>query len=156
MSPIDRERRPKGLKEAGITLAEMLVVLLLIGMITVLTAPVARFSGEGIPLDRAASQIRDALRVARDAALTTGRSSWVAFDTEARSVAGADGTRIDLSDEISMSVTGEASAQIDGDRLRITFQPDGSSSGGLVLLNDGIASAEVRADWLTGAIDVTR
>ena len=42
-----------------------------------------------------------------------------------------------------------------GDHAAILFEPDGSSTGGEVEINDGLRKVSVTIDWLTGMVRVS-
>lgn len=153
MLPIRRSPR-RG--EAGLTLAEMLVALMLIGLIAVLTAPVMPFPGRTLALDRAATGVRDTLRGARDAALAEGDRRAAVFDLSARSAQGPGGAVFALPKGVEIAVTGAADERLGADRLKIAFLPDGSATGGRVRLSEGGDVTVITVDWLTGGIHVAR
>lgn len=129
--PSDRRR------QAGFTLLEMLVVLLLLGLATALVAP--RLSLGGAALDADTRTLAAALSAARDQAVRTGRVVEVRLDMPLPGTAG-------------LRVVGDAEWMGDG-VARIRFLPDGSASGADIRLSGRHGGERrVAVDWLTGRV----
>ena len=74
------QRRPRimsAVREAGVTLAELLVVVLLLGVLVVAAVPMTS-AGTGVKLEAAAAEVGNALRFALAESRRTGR--WVLVD----------------------------------------------------------------------------
>ncbi len=135
--PSDRHRR-----QAGFTLLEMLVVLLLLGIATALVAP--RLGLGGAALDADARTLAIALTDAREQAVRTGMPVILTLDLT------APGANLPATD--SLSVTGDADL-MQGTTARLLFLPDGSSSGAEIRLRGrGGGERRLHLDWLTGRV----
>ena len=76
------------------------------------------------------------------------------MDVEKRRFEIDGGTGRDLPEGIGVKLFTARSELLDGDRGRIRFFPDGSSTGGRVTLASGERRYFVDVDWLTGLVRV--
>jgi general secretion pathway protein H len=125
-----RSRRRFGTSAAGFTLLEMLIVILVMSLILGLLAAYGRPKSHWLETRAAAQAAAAAMRAARGQAITTGDAVPLRLPP--------------MPDWLAVSVTAP-----DGN---IIFEPDGSSSGGVVVLNDAGRRIAVTADWLTGRV----
>ncbi|MBK1702604.1 type II secretion system protein GspH [Thiococcus pfennigii] len=138
---------------AGFTLMELLVVLALIAAVLAVTPPLIGQALPGVELKAAARRTVAGLRLARTEAIRSGRDAAFTLDVEGRSF------RVDgdyrsgrLPKDIRVRLEA-AERETDGDRMgAIRFFPDGSSTGGLIVLAREGRGYEVGVNWLTGAI----
>ncbi|MFV3128972.1 GspH/FimT family pseudopilin [Niveispirillum sp. KHB5.9] len=138
--PSDRNRR-----QAGFTLLEMLVVLLLLGVATALVAP--RLSLGRAALDADARTLAMVLSDAREQAVLTGEPVTLALNLADPGWGGGN-----LPATSSLHVEGDAELMADG-VARIRFLPDGSASGATIRLTGrGGGERRLRVDWLTGRV----
>jgi len=149
-------------RQAGFTLLELLVVLVLLGIIAVLVAPGLGGSLDNAKLKTASRELLAALRVQRSAAITQGRIITLSFVADESSYR-VDGELVVLG--AGMSVVYQAAAGTtsdgglgqqlpDGGNNNLVFYPDGSSSGALLQLRLGEGLRYIRVDWLTGAVSL--
>ncbi len=138
---------------AGFTLIEILVVLAILGVVLGVLIGRGPIRSRGLEARAAAGALAQALRAARAQAIAADRSVTVTIDP-GRHVFAADAgpvTRIDGALALSVlppALPGPGSARL------IRFAPDGSSSGGDVLLGNGPRRLEVSVEWLTGKVSV--
>jgi len=133
--------------ESGFTLIELLIVLALMALLVGL-AP-------GLLPGRARSEVAAAAR-ATAAALRETRSTAIADDRTETFVAdvGKGGFRLGNGEirrwpsSLQVSLVDRAAPE------GIRFFPDGSSSGGGVVLRRGVWRYEVSVDWLTGRVSI--
>lgn len=128
---------------AGFTLLEMLVVMAILALATTLFVPLVGGHGGRVSAEAGARTMA--------AALGRARSQAIAGNVEARHLIDAERQ---AKDGLKVTLT-IAGSEVDGEgRGAIRFYPDGSSSGGSVLFDDGAKTVTVAVDWLTGGIDV--
>jgi general secretion pathway protein H len=109
----------------GFTLLEMLIVILVMGLIMAMLAGYGPPKSKWLETKAAARGVAAAMVFARGQAIATGQPAQVVLPK--------------VPDWLGETVSGP-----------ITFEPDGSSSGGSVVLDDHGRDLTVTADWLTG------
>lgn len=123
------------------------------GLLLAVGPPLISASMPGVELKAAARRTAGALRLAREIAITRGRdAAWVVdveanryrIDGDRRTGSFPKGLDIEL-------VAAEAEMRSD-DVGAIRFFPDGSSTGGRVILKRGDSGYQVGVNWLTGRI----
>ena len=138
---------------AGFTLIEMLVVLVILGLTIALIVSRGPARSTGFDMRATAGDIAQQLRLARSEAIATDRLTRFTLDRgdrryETNGVAGPL-----LPPEVAVAMT-----TVTGGKPRplsaITFAPDGSSSGGRVVLVAGANAIAVVVDWLTGRVSI--
>lgn len=135
----------------GFTLIE-LVITLAVAALLLTTVPAAM--GKLLESARYHATVRDLLsdlRAARTRALLTGRAVHYVIDVNKRSVRYGNKQR-QISDQLNFSaIVAKNMAQPD---RAIVFYPDGSSSGGSLMLtrNSNGEGVRLRVDWLLARI----
>ena len=133
---------------------EVIVTLAILGIALILVAGFKPPWSSGLGLKGTAAELAAGLRLARSEAILHNRS--VAFDLDVighRYRVGIGTERplpADLSLEL-LTIAGESRGAGVGD---IRFNPDGSSTGGRIVLAVGQRRMAVGVDWLTGRITV--
>jgi general secretion pathway protein H len=137
----------------GFTLVELLVVLAIGSLLLAVTPPLVTAVMPGVELKAAARRTAGALRLAREMAVARGRdAAWVldveqnryGIEGDARSGSLPDGLDLEL-----VAAEEEMRSEAVG---AIRFYPDGSSTGGRVILKRGETGYQVGVNWLTGRI----
>jgi general secretion pathway protein H len=145
---------PTPFRVRGFTLIEMLAVIVLIAIAATVTA-VSLHGGRG-QLDATAQRVAAGLRDTRTRAMATSRPQRFTVDLRDHSFAAPGREPRRLPQGASIRVTSAAQDTTQAGVARIRFFPDGSSSGGRVVLSDQRRSVMVAVDWLTGAVTVRK
>lgn len=157
----------KAAAEAGFTLLELLVVLVLATLMLSLVVP--RFAAvvPGVELKSTTQKTASLLRYARSRAMAESRLIAVDLDPDAHALRMSHRDEpIDLPDSIALTLNDEGALALgseivvpatDGDPASassIRFYPDGSSSGGRLQLAGSSGRYEISVDWLTGQVRI--
>jgi general secretion pathway protein H len=151
----ERSRNIRLPSDAGVTLIEMLVVMAIIALAYVLAMPNFRSPAQSVGLRTTALDMKSRLAVARATAIARGRPVAVIVDLPHRRYASeADGRWTALPADLSISVTTARDLSGNAQGARLVFYPDGSSTGGEILLRRDNQAYNVAVNWLTGQASV--
>lgn len=140
--------------QSGFSLLELLVALSILAVGLALVVPFFNRTRSALIVRGAAYEIAGQLRAARASANSKSVQRIMVFDLAARRYwgEGVVGSRV-LPQSIAFDLAVPESEQ-SGRTGRIRFLPDGSASGGRVILRDGKESWVVLVDWLSGDVRV--
>ncbi len=124
---------------------EILVVLALIGLAIGIFVARGPMRSPALEVQAATNEIAGALRGARARAIASDQPVAFMLDA-ARHEYRAEGIAHPLPASVTVALTAPGGL--------IRFLPDGSSSGGRVLLGFGGHAASVSVDWLTGRVSI--
>lgn len=143
------------IKAEGFTILEMLVVIMILALMTTI-AGVNLQGKERNNLESVARILMTDLRYVRSRALVGSVDTEITFDVVAKNYFFYD-AKISrkLPQTMSISLTVDKK-NLDGNRAKIIFYPDGSSSGGKISLTKDNRELEVSTAWLNGYVSVRR
>jgi general secretion pathway protein H len=139
----------------GVTLLELLIVLVLMGLIAAMTIPIFGSGVSTTELKSAARDVAAGLRLARSQAIAQRTESVLVLDVAARAFSVPPDARVHtISPQIELKLY-TAQRDIVADNVgAIRFYPDGGSTGGRVTLAAGERKYDVDVDWLTGRVAI--
>jgi general secretion pathway protein H len=138
--------------EAGFTLIEILVVIVILGLSVALVAARGPARNAGLEARAAASEVVQTLRLGRSRAIAEDRPVAVMLDLPSHHLALDGVPRANLPEWIPL-----AARMADGTAPRravFDFAPDGSATGGIVVMGTPGRRFLVSVDWLTGRVDI--
>lgn len=140
--------------EAGFTLIELTVVFAILALILVLLIGRGFGPSRTLNLRASANQLAADLREARAEAIASDRATALLIDFVHRVWQPPNGiTQVFPASTNIRLVTIAGNLDQNGSG-RISFDPDGSSSGGRIELVDGTTRIDIGIDWLTGRVSV--
>jgi len=140
--------------EAGFTLLEVVVVLMVLGLALGIVTSRGPPRSAALEIRGVAGEMAQALRLARGRAIMLNRPVGVTLDLARRTYRVDGAPERGVPPALTVSVLA-ADGETLADRLAaIRFAPDGSSSGGYVELSDGGRRMRVAVDWLSGRVSV--
>lgn len=145
---------PRDGREVGFTLIEVIVTLAVLGFALALIVGYKMPWSAALELRGAAAQLASQLRFARSEAVLHNRPISFEVDLAAHQFRIGEQpahqlpSRLDI---VLLTITGERRDVTKGD---ITFNADGSSTGGRITLSDGTRKLAVGVDWLSGRVSI--
>jgi general secretion pathway protein H len=135
---------------------ELLVVLALAALVMTVVPPLVSAALPGVELQGAARRTFSALRLARESAVRTGADAVLIVDVEGRRLEIPGYRSISLPQRIDLKLEAASGEMLDQQRGGIRFFPDGSSTGGRIILARGEGREQrgyqVGVTWLTGRV----
>jgi general secretion pathway protein H len=137
----------------GFTLLELVVVLAVMGAVIGIVISRGPVHSAGLQTRAAAGVLAQTLRTARATAIDRAREISVVIDPPHRSFAADDGPIHVLAPGVALAFLPPV---LKGPRDTgiIRFSPDGSATGGEILLGDGARRVRIDVQWLTGQVQV--
>lgn len=138
----------------GFTLLEMLVVILLVGIAAAAVSVSVTQGLASARINAASGEIAAGLRATRAQAVVQGKEQY--FDVDIRNDTWSDPKRKDvrLPAGLKLSITSALEDRPNNYTGRIRFFPDGSSTGGHIILTSGSRQWRINVSWLTGQVAV--
>lgn len=136
----------------GFTLLEVMVVLTILALALALVVP-ALTRGLSPSLNDVARDISIGIRQARTAALAAQQAAVFRVDLNRHTYVAHSGETKSIPGEIAVKAQ-VASSEVAARTAAFRFFPDGSSTGGALLLTQGSETLAVEVDWLTGKVSI--
>ena len=138
---------------SGFTIAELLVTLTILALVTAIVAPRVLAPSPVREQRQAAAMLVDAARSARTQARLEGRERLLLIDVGERTLSIAPSGPIRrLPRSVELTVTA-ARSETDGDLAGVRFFPDGASTGAdIVLSAEGVEARLITVSWATGLV----
>ncbi len=137
---------------AGYTLAELLVVLTILGLVTAIAAP--RFTTRSDPalLRQSTTKTVNLLRSAKIISRRTGTSIKVFINPLQKQIwIEGQGETLQLDPKLNLIVTGAEVESVD-ETIGIRFFPGGMSTGGEINLAIGSITRKIEVIWANGEV----
>jgi general secretion pathway protein H len=150
-----RARVARGSPSAsGFTLIEMFVVLAILGFALALVIGYRSPVGRGLDLRGSAANLAAGLRMARSEAILSNRTVTFDLDLAGHRFRAGSGPvhQLPASLAIELLTIGDERRNTHGGAIR--FNPDGSSTGGRISIDEGGHTMMVGVDWLTGRVSI--
>jgi general secretion pathway protein H len=142
--------------DSGFSVLELLVVLAVLAVSAAVVAPRVSASLTASNLDVAAHRIAAAMIRTRSVSLRDAEPRDFSLDFERRSYQADPRQKANVVDPgVALSARG-FDRSLGGNRVLVRFRPDGTASGGVLVLRKGRYAAEIDVDWLTGEVRVRR
>jgi general secretion pathway protein H len=135
---------------AGFTLLEALMVLAILGLVAALTLPTLRRPPDMLRLEAATRTLMSALRFSRVEAIARNDDVIVTMHVDRRILESSTGSAIQIDQDISVEMIFAAAERRRSAAGAIRFFPDGTSSGGDIILTLNKRRARISVNWLTG------
>jgi general secretion pathway protein H len=139
---------------AGFTLLEILVVLAIVGFALVLVVGYRPPWSRAFAVDTIAAELSSELRLVRSEAIAENRPVALELDVKGHRYRGGSAAPRPLPASLSIQVLTIAGQRQDAEVGSIRFNPDGSSTGGRIVLAEGARRVAIGVDWLTGRVSV--
>lgn len=144
--------RPSTLSQ-GFTLLELVVVLAIAALLLAVTPPLITSAFPGVELKASARRVAAGLRLAREEAIRSGGDIAFTLDLEARAFEVDGGFRDGkLPEGLELRLEAAETEMINEHKGAVRFFPDGSSTGGRIILAYEERGFQVGIEWLTGRI----
>lgn len=131
----------------------MLVDIVLLAAVAGVVVSRGPARSRGLETRAAAGSLAGALRTARARAMERAETVGVAIDPARHLYAIDGGVPVALAPDLSVEMQNMGPGRPGGARV-VRFAPDGSASGGTILLGKGAHRLRVEVEWLSGAVRV--
>ena len=131
-------------------------MLALITLLVTLVPPLISSSIPGVELRASARRVAAGLRLAREEAIRSGRDAAFTMDVEDRTFRVDGGYRlVELPEALTLKLEAAETEMLSEQAGAVRFYPDGSSTGGRIVLTRDERGYQVGVQWLTGRIQMT-
>jgi type II secretion system protein H len=147
-------RRYQSQNSAGFTLLEALVVLAVVVLSVSVALQATPRQNPRLDLERAALELTAVMRSAQLKALKDQEKTTFTLDLANRRFWSAKDRLHQLDSETEVTMLSARGSRPATELGEVKFLPNGQNTGTTIRLSQGDYSAEITADWLTGAINV--
>lgn len=153
VTPTCSGRPYRSVLASGFTLLELTVVLAIAVLLLTITPPLITAAIPGVELKASARRVMAGLRLAREIAIRDGRDIAFTLDVEARTFHVDGGFRHGrLPEGLELKLEAAETEMLNEHTGAVRFFPDGSSTGGRVILALEHSGYQVGVQWLTGRV----
>jgi general secretion pathway protein H len=135
---------------AGFSLLEMLAVVAILALVATVVMPSLARPSESVALQASARDLVSALRLARAAAIARNAEMTLTIDVDRRIFESPANPARSFAADVAAQLKVAEPERAGWSRGSFRFYPDGSSTGGDVLLSLRGKQARICVDWLTG------
>lgn len=143
-----------GQARRGFTLVELLVVLAIAALAMAAVPSLFSAAMPGLEMKSAARRTLTSLRLTRELAIRQGTDLALIVDVEERRLDVPGHRSLSLPKRLELRLEAAEREMIDEQRGAIRFFPDGSSTGGRILISLGDSGYQVGVTWLTGRVQL--
>lgn len=140
----------------GVSLIELLVVIVLIAGVTALAASVMTAGLPGQQLRAAARELAAQLRYTRAQAIVSGKQQVFLLNADTHRWQAPNRRHGRLPESVKIQATVARIEQPEEGVAAIRFFPEGASTGGRFVLSNANAAWQLDVDWLTGQVKLAR
>ena len=138
------------MRQGGVTLLELLIVIALMGIIAALVVPMFGGPVSTSELRATARQLAAGLRLARSEAVSERRETFLVVDVAGkRFKVDREAREHALPSKVELKLFTAQNDLVSENVGSIRFYPDGGSNGGRITVASGARKFDVDVDWLT-------
>ena len=138
----------------GFTLIEILVVVAVMAFALVLIVGYKPLWSRGFAIEQVAEELAGQLRLVRSEAIVENRAVALQIDLAAHRYRAGAAVAHPLPAALKIALLTVAGEHRGSTLGGIRFNPDGSSTGGRIVLGNGKRKVAVGVDWLTGRVSI--
>ena len=143
------------MRQAGVTLLELLIVIALMAIIAALVVPMFGGPVSTSELRATARQLAAGLRLARSEAVSERRETFLVVDVAGkRFKIDREAREHALPSKVDLKLFTAQNDLVSENVGSIRFYPDGGSNGGRITVASGARKFDVDVDWLTGRVAI--
>ena len=143
------------MRQGGVTLLELLIVIALMGIIAALVVPMFGGPMSTSELRATARQLAAGLRLARSEAVSERRETFLVVDVAGkRFKIEREAREHALPSKVDLKLFTAQNDLVSENVGSIRFYPDGGSNGGRITVASGARKFDVDVDWLTGRVAI--
>ncbi|WP_295404310.1 GspH/FimT family pseudopilin [uncultured Thiocystis sp.] len=141
-------------RHAGFTLVELLVVLAIAALMMTAVPSLFSASFPGLEMKSAARRTAATLRLARESAIRRGTDTELLIDVDAHRLDLQGYRSFRFPTRLTIQLETASREMLDDRRGVIRFFPDGSSTGGRIIVENQGHGYQIGVIWLTGRIEL--